>query len=236
MKIREITESREQLDEWLPLIGAVVRTAGPWLMRQGAQMLAKRGAAAAAGRAAAGAATRGAAGRAVTGAGVGAAAKGIGQGLGALGRGAGAAAIGFTVADIWQTAKQGTEALGNLIEEMLGPEAFAKVAALASRYGIHLLIAVAIFYGGKKILDMARQQQPQQQPVEAQHKIGQAAQVKGKEPMPKAEPGRTEHPFKGRLVGGIHETATAGGTSAGGVASVFTPVGQKKKKTKLIKR
>lgn len=34
----------------------------------------------------------------------------------------------------------------------------------------------------------------------------------------------------------ITETATAGGTSAGGVASVFTPVGQKKKKTKLIKR
>lgn len=34
----------------------------------------------------------------------------------------------------------------------------------------------------------------------------------------------------------VVETATAGGTSAGGVASVFTPVGQKKKKTKLIKR
>lgn len=231
MKVREITESREQLDEWLPLIGAVVRVAAPWLMRQGAQMLAKRGATAAAGRAAAGAASTGR----VTGAGIGAAARGIGQGVGAAGRGVGAAAIGLTAADIWQTAKQGTEALGNLIEEMLGSEIFNQIKNLASRYGIHLLIAVAIFYGGKKILDMAMDQ-GKQQPAESQHKTGPAAQVKGKGPMPKAEPGRTEHPFKGRLVGSMHETATAGGTSAGAVASVFTPVGQKKKKTKLIKR
>ena len=37
--------------------------------------------------------------------------------------------------------------------------------------------------------------------VEAQRKQKNADQVKGKEPMPKAKPGRTEHPFQGRLVG-----------------------------------
>jgi hypothetical protein len=37
--------------------------------------------------------------------------------------------------------------------------------------------------------------------VETRRKQKNADKVRGKEPMPKAQPGRTEHPFRGRLVG-----------------------------------
>ena len=47
-------------------------------------------------------------------------------------------------------------------------------------------------------------------------------QLKGKEPMPKAKAGRTDHPHGGRLVG---ET-----TSAGAVAAVAGPVGGMQKR------
>ena len=45
--------------------------------------------------------------------------------------------------------------------------------------------------------------------VEARRKQKNADKVRGNEPMPKAEPGRTKHPFQGRLVGEgvLHEAA-----------------------------
>lgn len=35
-----------------------------------------------------------------------------------------------------------------------------------------------------------------------EYKKGPAGQAKGKDKMPKAEPGRTKHPLQGKLVGG----------------------------------
>lgn len=35
-----------------------------------------------------------------------------------------------------------------------------------------------------------------------EYQKGPKAQAKGKGPMPKAEPGRTQHPLRGKLVGG----------------------------------
>ena len=37
--------------------------------------------------------------------------------------------------------------------------------------------------------------------TEGKQKMGSAGQAKGKDPMPKAEPGRTKHPLKDKLVG-----------------------------------
>ncbi len=180
MKVYEITESSNELKEWAPLIGAVVRVAGPWLLKKGAELLVKRGAATATSRA-----------------GVGQTVKSIGQGVNAAGRGVGAAAIGLTVADVWQTAKQGAEALNDLITDVVGAEAFNQIKNLAMKYSVHILIALAIFYGGKKLLDMAMQKK------EVQEILNQA---KGSDPMPrKVKPtmGPTQkHPLRGKLVGG----------------------------------
>lgn len=43
-----------------------------------------------------------------------------------------------------------------------------------------------------------------EQPFEEakEYKKGPAGQAKGKDKMPKAEPGRTKHPLHGKLVGG----------------------------------
>jgi len=183
MKVYEITETRSNVNEWLPVVGAVVRVAGPWLMKKGAEMLAKRGAGAAAG-----AATRGGVGQTV---------RGVGQGIGAAGKGIGIGAVGLTVADVWQTAKQGVEALNDLITNIVGPEVFAQIKNLAMTYSVHILIAVAIFYGGKKLLDIAMQKK------EIQEIFNQA---KGSDPMPKKHnptSGPTQqHPLRGKLVGG----------------------------------
>jgi hypothetical protein len=43
--------------------------------------------------------------------------------------------------------------------------------------------------------------------LEGKQKTGSAGQAKGKDPMPKAEPGRTKHPLKDKLVGESEQTS-----------------------------
>lgn len=96
-----------------------------------------------------------------------------------------------------RSAAMGTAGVGAI----LGKSALKKIVDFSSKYGLPILAAVAILYGGKKVIDFLR-------------KKGES----------------------------IEETATAGGTSAGNVASGGFAIGigtmdrAKKKKTKLIKR
>lgn len=60
-----------------------------------------------------------------------------------------------------------------------------------------------------------------------EHETGPKAQAKGKGPMPKAKAGRTQHPLKGKLVG---ETASAGSTSSGNIATGVIVPNKKAKK------
>lgn len=96
-----------------------------------------------------------------------------------------------------RSAAMGTAGVGAI----LGKSALEKIVDFSSKYGLPILAAVAILYGGKKVIDFLR-------------KKGES----------------------------IEETATAGGTSAGNVASGGFAIGigtmdrAKKKKTKLIKR
>jgi len=91
------------------------------------------------------------------------------------------------------------KALHDQINSLFGDGAALKAINFARQYGLPILAAVAILYGGKKIIDFLR-------------KKGES----------------------------VNETATAGGTSAGGVAGFAVGIGspdpKKKKKSKLIKR
>ena len=49
--------------------------------------------------------------------------------------------------------EEGIDAIKDKIIEAIGADGFAKVAAMASKYAIPALAAVAIIYGGKKIWD-----------------------------------------------------------------------------------
>jgi hypothetical protein len=91
------------------------------------------------------------------------------------------------------------KALHDKINDVFGPGAALKAWKFASQHGLKILAAVAILYGGKKVINFLRK--------------------KGKE---------------------VKETATAGGTSAGGIAGFAVGIGshdpKKKKKSKLIRR
>lgn len=185
MKINEVIEQHDplELDEALPAIPLIIagaKAATPFLARQGARILAGAGRGVAA--------TPGAVAQ-------------VGKGVGAAGTGVGVGAAGLAVNDVVQMAKQGVESLGPLIESILGSGALQRILSFSSQYGLPILAAVAILYGGKKVIDFLR-------------KKGES----------------------------IEETATAGGTSAGNVASGGFAIGigtmdrAKKKKTKLIKR
>lgn len=163
MKIREITDldNSSKINEGLPAIPIIVagaRLALPWLTRKGANILAGAG--------------RGAAAtpKAVAQ---------VGTGVGRAGTGVGIGATGLAVNDIVQMAKQGIGEIGPVIESILGSIALKKIINFSSKYGLPILVVVAILYGGKKIINSLKS--------------------------------------KGES---IEETATAGGTSAGGIATV----------------
>jgi hypothetical protein len=181
IKIVDRFKEEVEVNEALPLIPLVIagaRLAGPSLARQGARILSGAGRGAAA--------TPGAVAQ-------------VGRGVGAAGTGVGIGAAGLAVNDIVQMAKQGIESLGPVIESVLGNEALKKIVSFSSQYGLPILAAIAILYGGKKVIDFLR-------------KKGES----------------------------IEETATAGGTSAGGIAGFAVGIGspdpKKKKKSKLIRR
>jgi hypothetical protein len=178
------SEEEIKLTEALPAIPFIIKAAAPALASLGARILAGAGRGAAA--------TPGAVAQ-------------VGRGVGAAGTGIGIGAAGLAVNDIVQMAKQGIESLSPIIESVLGSEALKKIISFSSKYGLPILAAVAILYGGKKVIDFLRK--------------------------------------KGESIG---ETATAGGTGAGsiasstgfvkGIGSKERAIGSTKKKSKLIKR
>ena len=178
MKVTEITESQEQLDEfaWLiPMAIAGARVALPWAARAGAKLLTGAGrSAAVAGRAAPGVMTGG--GRLATGVGIG--------------------ATGLAINDVVDMAK---EDLIPLIKATFGSEAVRKVLAFAGKYSVPLLVAVAILYGGSKILKALASKSPEEAQTEAyKQQAGDYARHGG--PMPKKKK-RGPHPLGGKLVG-----------------------------------
>lgn len=60
-------------------------------------------------------------------------------------------------------------------------------------------VALKKFFEGKGKALMAKYQE---ESVKEEYKKGSAGQAKGKDKMPKAKPGRTDHPLHGKLVGG----------------------------------
>lgn len=160
MKIYEITKANEanKLDEFvqfLPLIVAGVRIAGPWAIKQGAKIIAKRGAAASV------AGTVAKKGGEVIAKGTGNVIKGIAKApikhpiaTTTIGGGAYVAKkAGDGVEYLVSKGEEGIDAIKDKIIEAIGADGFAKVAAMASKYAIPALAAVAIIYGGKKIWD-----------------------------------------------------------------------------------
>src|SRR6056297_3605606 len=140
MKINEITEAKQRTDEALPLIGLAIagaRVAAPWAIRQGARILAGAG--------------RGAAAtpRAVAQ---------VGRGVGAAGTGVGIGATGLAINDIVQMAEEGIDAIAPLITSVLGNAALQKIVAFSTKYGLPILAAVALLYGGKKVIDYLKNQ------------------------------------------------------------------------------
>lgn len=132
MQVSEITESNDQLNEIAPAIAAAVvagaRAVLPWLGRQGARMVAQRGAAASAGRLAVDATT--AAGR--------------------LGTGVGVAAGGLAINTLVNMVD---EDIIPLISQFFGSTVVSNVVRFAGKYGLPILAALAVLYGGKKIID-----------------------------------------------------------------------------------
>ena len=171
MKVYEITESKEQLDEiawFIPMAVAGARVALPWAARAGARLLA--------GGARAVPATATAAGR--------------------LGTGVGIGAAGLAVKDIVDMTK---EELIPLIKSAFGSEAVKKVLSFTGKYGLPVLAAVAILYGGTKILKALASKAPEEAKTEAyKQKAGDYARHGG--PMPKKKR-RGPHPLGGKLVG-----------------------------------
>ena len=203
MKVYEIVESKEKLDEWAWLIPGIIagaRVAGPWLLKQGARLLAGGG------RAAPGAISQ------------------IGTGIGRATTGIGIAATGLAINDIVNMVD---EELIPLVKNIMGSEVAQQVISFAGKYGLPILAAIAILYGGKKIISaLIGKGQSAEEPAEAySQKDGDYARP-GKIPAKKK---RGPHPLGGKLVG---ETSSAGATSAGAVATVANVNKSKKKSWK----
>lgn len=87
------------------------------------------------------------------------------------------------------------------------------------KFGLTVAVIAAILFGGKKLWDALSSKNPDEvsseeltmmlkgqtastESVTSVGKIKKPDQARGRDPMPKAEPGRTNHPLKGKLVGG----------------------------------
>ena len=211
MKIYEITESREKLDEfaWLiPLAIAGARVALPWAARVGARLVVGGARAA---PAAVGTASR------------------LGTSIGAAGAGIGIGAAGLAVKDVVDMTK---EDLVPLIASAFGSEAVQKVISFAGSYGLPILVAVAILYGGAKILNYLANKAPEKEKTES-YKQTDGDYARGNAPMPKKKR-RGPHPLGGKLVGGegLEENASAGSTSSAAMATVINPISANHKPSK----
>lgn len=91
------------------------------------------------------------------------------------------------------------------------------------KFGLTISVIAAILFGGKKLWDALSSKNPDEvsseelatmlkgqaattEGVTSVGKIKKPDQARGNEPMPKAQPGRTKHPLKGRLVGSMYES------------------------------
>lgn len=171
MKVYEITESKEQLDElawFIPLAIAGARAALPWAARAGARVIA----------------------------GTARSTPGVLSGIGRAGTGIGVGATGLAIKDIVDMTQ---EEIIPLIKAVFGSEAVRKVLAFAGKYSVPILVAVAILYGGTKLLKALASKSPEEAKTEAyKQKAGDYA--RHGEPMP-AKKKRGPHPLGGKLVG-----------------------------------
>ena len=171
MKVYHITESKEQLDEFAWLIPMAIAGA-----RVALPWAARLGA------------------RVLTGGvrSVPAGAKAVGQ----IGTGVGIGATGLAINDIVGMVE---EDLIPLIKSAFGSAAVQKVLSFTAKFSVPILVAVAILYGGSKILKALAGKSPEQAQTEAYtQKDGDYARSGG--PMPKKKK-RGPHPLGGKLVG-----------------------------------
>lgn len=192
MKIQEITESRQQLDE-----NALIRAIGSGISR-----VMGRGGAAGAGiaRAAPRAAPAGS-----TAANIGA---GVGNAIKPLVLPGAAAGVALSV---WEDVKDlGEEALAAL--QNMSPEMAAKAGQIMRQYAVPAAVAVAVLWGGNKLLQAylknkelnVRDKEANSRTESRKQKTGSAGQLKGSDPMPKKmKAGTTKNISRDKLAGGM---------------------------------
>ena len=246
MKINEVTSVRNstQVNEAFPLLIpaliAGVRIAAPWAIKQGARIIAKRSVAA-------NVAKKGAE---VVAKGTGTVAKGAANTLlkrpiatTTIGGGAYVAKkTGDGIDELIKRAGEGIDAVKDELMAALGSAGFAKVAKFTTKYGIPVLAAVAILYGGKKVWDYLSKSSKEQPKLATESQKDTHCSDKCCGADTKREdcvcPADCKHCNCNDP--SVAESATAGGTSAGSVASVVNPTyayakGKKKGKNGLPK-
>ena len=245
MKINEITSNNsKQVNEAFPLlIPALIagaRIAAPWAIKQGAKIIAKRGAAASAAKTGAGVVAKGA-GKVATGTANTLLKRPIATTT--IGGGAYVAKkTGDGIDELVKRAGEGIDAVKDELMAALGSAGFAKVAKFTSKYGIPVLAAVAILYGGKKVWDYLSKSSEEQPRLASESQKDTHCSDKCCGADTKREdcvcPADCKHCNCNDP--SVAESATAGGTSAGSVASVVNPTyayakGKKKGKNGLPK-
>jgi hypothetical protein len=186
MKIQEITESKQQLDE--NLIGTIGR---------GIANVLGRGA-----RAGASAIPR-AAPAGSTAANIGA---GVGNAIKPLAVPGAAAGVALSV---WNDVKDyGEQAIAALQD--MSPELATKAGQIMRQYGVPAAVAVAVLWGGNKLLQAyLKNKELNVRDKEARteskkQKEGSAGQLKGSDPMPKKmKAGTTKNISRDKLAGGM---------------------------------